>query len=460
MALLAKFFRNNELVAEQGRITDPQLMEYQRFSWIPKQPQVFWNEEAITDPNVLSGENPLVITEGVLDAVAAIEAGYPYAVSLPFGATLPRKDDQDGFDPDNDGKFTLLWELQDQLKKIKRFVLAVDGDEAGKNLYRQLVERLGAERCRFVSYPDGCKDLNDVLEQRGGRAVLRVIHEAKQHPIKGLYDYDHIPEYPELEKLSTGFKHLDPLFPLVKGALTVLTGWPNHGKTSLLEALVAHQIGEQDRVLTLASFETPAKPQLIRQIAKAIIRKNKSKWTAEDKQRAHLAMKKNLKFIVAEQDSDDAFTLDDLLEAARVSVVRDGAEIIILDPWNDMDHPRHPNETLTEYVSRAIRTTKRFARQYNVAFIIVAHPSKPPFNAKPRPASLYDISDSAHWQNKADLGGSYYRPNLRKNVAEFHCIKSRNWMPGRRGVCGFKFEDGALIDLSETELEGLKGEVE
>ena len=102
-------------------------------------------------------------------------------------------------------------------------------------------------------------------------------------------------------------------------------------------------------------------------------------------------------------DEDHELTLEKLLELCRITVLRDGARLIIIDPWNEIEHKRRKNENETDYTGRSIRALKAFARAYNVALWVVAHPKKPmTFGQKPAAPGLYDISGSAHWANKAD----------------------------------------------------------
>ena len=61
------------------------------------------------------------------------------------------------------------------------------------------------------------------------------------------------------------------------------------------------------------------------------------------------------------------------------------------------------DETETDYIGRAIRAIKHFAKQYDVAFWLVAHPTKPQQGVNKIPG-LYDISGSANFANKADYG--------------------------------------------------------
>ena len=99
--------------------------------------------------------------------------------------------------------------------------------------------------------------------------------------------------------------------------------------------------------------------------------------------------------------SDDA--LEPTLENIAALIV-DMAPIIdcaIVDPWNELDHLRERDESLTEYVGRAIKLLKRLAKTLGIMVVVVAHPTKLKSDETP---GLYDISDSAHWSNKADVG--------------------------------------------------------
>jgi RecA-family ATPase len=74
-------------------------------------------------------------------------------------------------------------------------------------------------------------------------------------------------------------------------------------------------------------------------------------------------------------------TLDWMLDRMEVAVVRHGVQVIVIDPWNEMDHTRARDETMTEYVGRAIKALKRFARKFQVHLIVIAHPTKSPRTA-------------------------------------------------------------------------------
>ncbi|MNT48670.1 hypothetical protein D3C72_1854640 [compost metagenome] len=95
----------------------------------------------------------------------------------------------------------------------------------------------------------------------------------------------------------------------------------------------------------------------------------------------------------------------------EASVVRYGARIIMIDPWNELEHSRKHGETETEYTGRAIRSLKRFAKAFRVHICVIAHPTKSVKDAdgKYKMPTLYDIAGSANWYNKCDLGVIVHR---------------------------------------------------
>ena len=191
--------------------------------------RTFWNWQGL-ELAAQEGK-PLVITEGEIDALSALEAGYPWAVSVPDGA--PQKRSDGFYSRDEDQKFKFLWNNESLLDKVKIFILAGDNDEPGRVLNHELQKRLGAERCKFITYPDRCKDLNDVLVAHGKQAVMELIFKAKDYPVVGLYRPDEFPPIPSEVKrpysTGMGWQH-DQHIKIILGRFMVVTGIPGHGK--------------------------------------------------------------------------------------------------------------------------------------------------------------------------------------------------------------------------------------
>lgn len=393
-----------------------------------------WNADVLRSPQVVEHGGTVIITEGEFDTIIAIQCGYKATVSVPNGAPQDRVDD-----PANTKRYAFLWETIDDLEKVKTFVLATDGDLPGRILAHDLAAILGPERCRFVEYPDGAKDLNEVFLARGISGVVDVIETAKPFPVKGLYRLSDFPDAPPIQGMATGIDCLDPMMQIVMGTFTVFTGYANSGKSTVLNTIVANCI-EKFVPVCIGSFETQPKPILRDAIAKALIGcANHEFETHKHRQWAYDEIEENLVIISNALDDDLELDIDGFLETARVAVIRDGVKLIVLDPWNELEHKRGRDETGTEYIGRAIRKVKAFARRYNIAFWIVAHPTKPQKNSDAIPG-LYDISDSANWSNKADYGLVYHRPDKTVNAGKLAVVKVRMGLPGATLIEDVKFD--------------------
>lgn len=393
-------------------------------------PLSLWNADCLAE----AAGQTLIITEGEWDALAAIQCGFRFVVSVPNGAPASQTDE-----PENAKRYEWVWRHLRELDEIKTFVLAVDGDAAGTNLAADIASLLGADRCKFVDYPFPAKDLNEVLLEQGPDALCRLITEAKPYPIKGLYSLADFPERGEVRSYSVGIDPISEHLKIVPGTLTIVTGFANMGKSTLMNAIIGHALLNHFPVC-VGSFETDVKPILRDGLRMAMIGCGKhelEKWDTSD---VDALLEQKLRIITQAVDEDAEMALEDVLEYARTAVVRDGCKMIVIDPWNEIEHKRRRDETETEYISRALRMIKRFAKQYDVAFWLVAHPSKPQQNSKGAIPGLYDISGSANWANKADYGLTYHRPQFDVNEAKIIINKVRMGLPGKRGEVSVTFD--------------------
>lgn len=387
-------------------------------------PLALWNHDALlADP-----DKPLIVTEGEWDAIAAIQCGLSRCVSVPNGAPAKQTDNLA-----ESKRYQFLWRSKDLLDRVKQIIIAADGDDAGRVLAADLARWFGPERCCFVTYPDGCKDLNDVLLKHGQHGVVDTISSARAYPVKGLYRLEQFPEPPPTTSLSTGIEGLDDYFRLTLGTFSVISGWAGHGKTSLLMRMLANLM-ERGVNVALGSFETMPRPILERRLRACLYRCGEFGPKANQPGPADEILAKRLNVIAhTARDEDTELDLDYIIELAKVAVLRDGVRLLCLDPWNEIEHKRSDNETETEYVSRAIRTLKRFALNYECAVWLVAHPRKPHSDGNPKPPSLYDLAGSAHFANKADYGLIIHRDDMAGTQIEARVVKVRMGLPGKPG---------------------------
>ncbi len=397
--------------------------------------RTFWNADALDDPGLETGQYPLIITEGEIDALTAIECGFPLAVSVPDGAPpVPEGEAPDALkdiEPtsEHSGKFEFLWNNRDRLKRVKRFLIAVDNDRPGQRLAAELVRRLSASRCLFVEYPIGCKDLNDVLMQKGAETVAAVLNAARPYPVRGLYRLSDYPDAEPMQTVSTGWWTVDRHLKLFPGEFMVVTGIPSHGKSTWVLNLLCNVASLHGWRSALFSPEMPTVPHLRDKLRRI-------KGGPHARPEVDAFIDEYFCFIDADPTgrADEDFDLNWIIDRATDAVLRHGIRCLVIDPWNEVEHARQRDESMTDYIGRSIRSLKRFARLYDVAVIVIAHPTKDVArDGKSRPPTLYDVEGSAHWYNKCDHGVIIDRPNSQADEAVLRIAKVRFEESGEKG---------------------------
>jgi twinkle protein len=371
--------------------------------------------------------------------LAAICCGFPFVVSVPDGAPPLRNgeapDQLPPMDPaqERSGKFEFVWNNRDRLKRIKRFVLAVDSDAPGQRLRAELAHRLSAARCSFVEYPPDCKDLNAVLSLCGPQQVAATLNNAKPFPVFGLYHLRDYPAQPALATFSTGWSSIDLHLKIFPGEFIVVTGVPGHGKSTWVLNLLVNLYRLHGWRSAIFSPEMPVMPHLRDKL-----------WRIFHVAEADRYIDGAFAFIDTDpsgKDEDEEFDLDLIIDKATDAVMRDGVRVLLIDPWNEVEHAKRRDESMTEYIARSIRQLKRFARQYEVTVIVVAHPTKD-VNEKGSVSvpSLYDVDGSAAWFNKPDHGICVHRPDYQKDESRVLIQKVRFDGTGERGEVRMAFD--------------------
>lgn len=401
-----------------------------RFRQDKDAPRSFWNEDCLRDTTLKS--EPLIVTEGELDALAAVQAGFPRAISVPDGA---------GSNLDFVGE---IWPL---LKDANQVILAGDGDEPGRKLNGEMARRFGAARCAWVTYPEGAKDLNDVLRLKGETAVGDALRNAKPYPIKGLFKLSDYPDIGTPTVYETGFGlGLNPHLLLWRGEFLVVTGVPSHGKSRFALELLASMAMSHGHRAVIASFEMRVSPYVRDVLREHYCGSDIKDMTIAQKREADAWIEAMFCFIDQDpRDEEEDATVEWLIDKAGDAVVRYGVDWFLLDPWNQVEHKRERHENESDYQGRAIRSLKRFARSYDCGVIVVAHPTKDVKlpNGDIRQPNLYDISGSAHWYNAADHG-VIVSGDTTTSIREIVVEKSRYRTAGVPGSGWLKLENGRL----------------
>lgn len=365
----------------------------------------FWNLEAV----LRAAPTTVYITEGELDACALVEAGIPQdqVLSVPNGAVEKAADETDR---EARGYSYVLDALKAGLSKVKKFVWCGDMDGPGRSLRSDMAKILGVARFWFVEWPEGCKDANDVLKFEGGQFLRdMVINGSLQWPIDGIFKLSELPEPPKLTLWRPGFPEWESKIMLAPRTMSVVTGHPGHGKTQLWTQIWFNVVRAYCIPMAVASFETRAKPHIQRYLRTLLIEKLEKNMDESEKRKADMFIEDRYLFMVHPEGRP---SLKWFLDMAEVAVVRHGARIIQVDPWNRLEGSRGRDQSETDYIGECLRCIHSFAHDMNCHVQILAHPAKMDGRRRGEAPGLEDISGSKNWDNMVDQGFVVHRPEL------------------------------------------------
>jgi twinkle protein len=246
---------------------------------------------------------------------------------------------------------------------------------------------------------------------------------------------------------STGWAELNQFYTVKKGQLTILTGIPGHGKSAFLDSLLINLAEQHGWKFVICSAENQP---LERHVASLMEIKSKKPFTVGHNpmmtpDEAEAAEKwLNEHFIFIKPDEISALTLQELLRICQEVHKEFPIDGVVIDPWNELEHSRPERMSETEYISHSLSAMRKFARANEAHVWLVSHPTKLQkdlkTNSYPVP-TLYDISGSAHFRNKADFGISVWRDVLNDHMpTEIHIQKVRFRETGKVGKAHLVFD--------------------
>jgi len=244
----------------------------------------------------------------------------------------------------------------------------------------------------------------------------------------GLYSLADLPQRGSVAKqaFGVGWPELDAILKFYLGQFLVVTGIAGHGKsTFMLNALLNLAIGKR-----VGSFlYVPENEGHLRDKLRKI-------WSGTDKQFQHFCHEQcTIQSAIPHAQYEPAHTIDWVLDRAAWAVTHRNAEIVLIDPWNELDRARKRDEMMTDYIGRCLMLIKDFCRTMNAIVVVVAHPTKAIVNTGNRVVSLADIEGSMNWYNKCDNGLIVVREA--GNTAKVISAKVREIGAGKIGSCSF-----------------------
>lgn len=403
------YFRNNELVNVKKR--GIKTKDFRQSS----------NSEAIiyNYDNVI-GKKEVIITEGEFDCLAFEMAGFENVTSVNQGA--PNVNDKN-----IDKKLECLTNCFEVFEKAETIYLAVDKDENGKRLETELVKRFGAEKCKVIEFPIGCKDANDVLIHNGVETLIQCFKSAKEVRIEGIYTIEDVKDSMLLtfnngkrKGETTHWRELNENYTHRMGEVTLWTGYMNEGKSTFLKQLLLAKVIFDDWKIGVFSPEEFPPDEFYDDLIHMYIGKSTDKYDRNCMSRSEYEsaidrIKKHFFYVFPE----NGFSWEYVEKKLTYLIRKHGLKAVILDPYNQFDH-NQGNQREDLYISKFMAQLKRFAIVNDIAVHLVAHQVTPIYIAGqdyPKP-NAYKIKGGGTFADKADNVCFIWRP--------FRCTDPKN----------------------------------
>lgn len=369
--------------------------------------------------NRVNTTKPLVITEGQIDCASVIEAGYLNCVSVLKGSQ-------------GMGWIENLW---DWLKQFESIIVFSDGDRAGLKMRSELINRLGAMKCKYVEVPSELeykntgkmypvKDANEILQCKGKEYLLELINTAKDIPITSVAKLSEIKELnpTEMDGFESGIRELDKeLMKIFTGGVTLLTGLPSAGKTTFLNQIVlmAMDNGYKTFLFSRELLNGMSKGWFTqvaagrRNMHSIRLANGNDFYIVNDDAKKNITQHYDDSFFIYKDEEENSE--DKLFESMELCATKKGLRLFIID--NLMTVQLHAdtadtNKAQTDFMNRLIK----FSMKYDVAVVCIAHPRKIQGGAD---IGLFDVAGSQNIVNLATrtIGLKRVKESDKENVS-------------------------------------------
>ena len=390
-------------------------------------------EKVFYNINSIVGYEYCIIVEGEMDALSLYEAGIENVVSVPNGATL------------NTNNLDYLDSCIDYFEDKEKIIIAVDADEAGQALQRELVRRLGAEVCYLADF-NGCKDANEYLLEYGKEELAKRITKARPVPLENVTTFKDI-EGEVTDFVTNGFKpgyqiglqNFDDIFSTYTGQFITVTGIPSSGKSDFVDQMC---VGYNANYGWKTAFASPENAptylhahKLMRKVWQDMPRKadiGGDKWN-------QVAEHVNDNFFFIDMER---YTLESVLRKGAELVKRKGIKCLVIDPFNKVRDVDCKTEDVNRYTMEYLTKIEIFAKKYDVLVFIVAHPTKmyKGSDGQIEEPTMYNIKGGGEWYD-ASYHGILVHRNYEAKTVKAKVLKVKFQNLGENGAeAHFKWE--------------------
>ena len=397
------YYKNGKIINYKTRAIDSK-----KFFQAKEAEPIMYNYDRIKNQKIV------FICEGEMDALSWEVAGIKYHTSVSQGA--PNVGDKN-----IDKKLECLNTCSEVFENKKKIYIAVDNDENGRFLEKELVRRFGAERCLLVDYSP-YKDANEVLVKEGIEGLQKRAKNASQPKVDGIFTVDDITDsmldgYRNGQERgsSTYIEEVDKAWTWRAGEVNIWTGYQNEGKSLFLNQLATIKASVDGWKFAIFSPENMPMNDFFNDIIEMYIGKScdpyyKNNYMTEAEYRQGMSFVQNHFNVIYPQRN---FSLQTIFEKAKFLIKTQGIRALIIDPYNTVQHKMNRGEREDLYISRFMSELKRFAVDNNISIHLVAHqvtPQKNDDGRYPKP-DVNRIKGGGTFADKADNVLFVWRPD-------------------------------------------------
>lgn len=361
----------------------------------------------------------IIICEGEIDAISWEMCGIEYHTSVNQGA--PNENDKNV-----NKKLECITNSYDAFDDAETVYLSVDNDSNGRRLEKELIRRIGAEKCKIIDLKP-FKDVNEVLVSEGKESLLNRLKNASDVRVDGIFEVNDA--WSSMKDsffngkrrgTTTYFPEIDQAYTHRYGEVNVWTGYENEGKSTFLNQLLLIKACFDGDKTAFFSPENVPLDDFFDDFIEMYIGKSCDKYyhnnlmSFEEYEKGKNFMQDHFFMIYPKEN----FSLDTIFEKARYLVKKKGIRHLVIDPYNNVEHLQKGGEREELYISRFMASLKRFAIDNEISIHLVAHQNSAKVDNNTglfyTPYSS-NIKGGAVFAQKADNVLFIQRPELKKD---------------------------------------------
>lgn len=396
------------------------------FQQKPGGKHVIYNYDRVKD------SEEIIITEGEFDAMAFEVAGY-IATSVSQGA--PNENDKSV-----DKKLECITNCYQVFEQAKVVYIAVDNDPNGKRLEKELIKRIGAEKCKLVILSP-YKDANEFLIYEGKEELKKRLDEAKEVKLDGIFTVTDAEElmlnfyyHGKPRGTTTHFPAFDKAWMWRKTDVNLWIGYNNDGKSTFFKQIALIKALFDGWRFAFYSPEDMPLTDFFDDLIEMYVGKTCDKYyesirmNVSEYMEAMNRIRENIYVI----EPKGLATPDELFDLVQFCIRKYDIDAFSFDPYNCIDHD-YGKVRDDLYISSFMGRMKKFAVQNDICANLTAHlntPQKKEDGTYPCP-DKYKIKGGGTFSDKADNVISVWRPDSPKDrqspvvYVESHKIKKQ-----------------------------------